>query len=107
MKHHLAHVQQWLDQLSPRAKDTDVYRLPGGLRVYVSTSNGWDRVAVHCARAQPTLSQIDHIRKLFFEDDELVQIFMPPKSRYSNPDHNTVILWHATTIQVPTPPVIA
>ena len=74
-----------LDALGIRSA---LYNLPSGLRCNIivgEDEDGWEHVSVElCARRLPTYSEMQHIKELFWDDEEMVVQIHPKKSEYVN-----------------------
>lgn len=81
----------------------DAYRIPNGygghacnaesLLVLASIDKGWEHVSVSSSNGIPTWGEMCKVRKLFWEDEELVIQFHPKKSEYVNLHPNCLHLW--------------
>lgn len=75
-----------------------------------STGGGWDHVSVEVKmrgslRRLPTWEEMCWIRKLFFEDEEIVVQYHPPKSQYVNVHPFVLHLWRDQRGAIPLPPL--
>ena len=65
-----------------------LYELPTGVRcslVIGENEEGWEHVSVElCARRLATWSEMQHIKELFWDDEEEVVQIHPKKSEYVN-----------------------
>jgi len=52
----------------------------------------------------PTWSEMCKIKDLFWNEDECVVQFHPPKSEYVNNHEHCLHLWKPTNFEIPTPP---
>lgn len=73
------------------------------VKVIASEGAGWDHVSVSTRHRCPTWEEMDHIRGLFFRDDETVMQLHVPRSAHINVHPFTLHLWrpHAATIPLP------
>lgn len=91
----------------------------GAFKVYVggrsffciaSNGGGWEHVSVSpCNRKRatpPTWAEMCEIKHMFFEDEEAVVQYHPPKSEYVNNHPYCLHLWRPTSQDIPTPPKI-
>lgn len=73
-------------------------------------NSGWEHVSVHGETARgiftPTWSQMCYIKDLFWDEEDCVVQFHPPKSQYVNHHKNCLHLWRKTNENWPTPPKI-
>lgn len=75
------------------------------LAVRVSDGGGWEHVSVSTKSRVPTWEEMCFIKDLFFEDEELVIQFHPPKSRYVNVHPHVLHLWKPIGRPLPFPPL--
>jgi hypothetical protein len=74
------------------------------LRVIASTGEGWDHVSVSMQRRIPTWIEMDYIRSLFFEEDEVVMQLHPAREHHINVMEYCLHLWRPQTEAIPLPP---
>ena len=75
---------------------------------------GWEHVSVSCrddnlgfpVSKMPTWNQMCQIKDLFWDTDECVIQFHPPKSEYVNQHQNCLHLWKKVGVNMETPPKI-
>lgn len=74
------------------------------LMIVASSGNGWDHVSVSRANRCPNWTELEHVRRLFFRDNETVmQLHVPPKDHISlHP--NCLHLWRPQQVEIPRPP---
>lgn len=75
----------------------------------VGTGGGWDHVSVRVqARGVPdrlpTWEEMCYVKSMFFDDEEAVVQFHPPKSRYVNIHPYVLHLWRPQGDEMPLPP---
>ena len=77
-----------------------------GQDVLVVASNGlgWEHVSVSRAVNPPHWSMMCEIKDMFWDAEEWVCQFHPPKSQYVNFVENCLHLWKPTRAEMPTPP---
>lgn len=63
------------------------------LTVIVSDKLGWDHVSVSLKDRVPTWYEMKYVKELFFDDDEIVVQFHPPKEKYVNFHSNVLHMW--------------
>jgi len=84
----------------------------GGRSFFVVASNGggWEHVSVSpCNKKRkscPTWDEMCAIRDMFFQPEERVVEFHPPKSEYVNQHPYCLHLWRYTAGEFPHPPMI-
>lgn len=74
-----------------------------------STGGGWDHVSVELKLRGvpdrlPTWEEMCYVKSLFFDDEETVVQFHPPKSRYVNVHPRVLHLWRRQSGEMPLPP---
>lgn len=70
---------------------------------------GWEHVSIsvqdHKGHLRtPVWSEMCHVKNLFWDDEESVIQFHPPRSEYVNHHPHTLHLWRPLGFVVPTPP---
>ncbi len=87
-----------------------VYVHGKGFFVVASNGGGWEHISVTLSSKRahrcPTWEEMCAIKKIFFEDEEVVVQYHPKKSEYVNNHEYCLHLWRPTTAEMPTPPVI-
>lgn len=63
-----------------------------------------DHVSVSLQKRCPTWAEMCWVKEQFFEDEELVIQYHPPKSKYINAHPNVLHLWRPRDIAIPLPP---
>lgn len=89
----------------------------GAFKVYIngrsffcvaSNGGGWEHVSVSpCNRKRatpPTWAEMCEIKHMFFEDEEAVVQFHPPRREYVNIHPYCLHLWRPTSQDIPRPP---
>ncbi len=74
------------------------------LRVIASNGEGWEHVSVSLEDRLPTWPEMCHIKGLFWDDEDCVVQFHPPKSEYVNCHPNCLHLWRKIGSEFETPP---
>lgn len=74
--------------------------------VIASNGGGWEHVSVSNEKHIPSWNVMSKIKDLFFNDDETVIQFHPPKSEYINNHNNCLHLWRNIRNETKTPPSI-
>ena len=82
------------------------YNLYGkrSLRVVASNSLGWDHVSVSLNHRTPTWEEMCEVKDIFFEPEEIVIQYHPPKSQYVNVHDYCLHMWKEQGIEVKLPP---
>jgi hypothetical protein len=76
------------------------------LRIIASNGDGWDHVSVSLPSRCPTWPEMDHVKRMFFKDDEVaMQLHVQVKDHISMHPH-TLHLWRSHNEKIPLPPII-
>jgi hypothetical protein len=77
------------------------------MRVIASSGEGWDHVSVSRKNRCPNWPEMEHVKRLFFRDDETaMQLHVPPSQHISFHPH-CLHLWRPNDGQeIPRPPSI-
>lgn len=75
-----------------------------GLRVIFSDGMGWDHVSVSVANRCPTWDEMCFVKDLFFDLEDAVIQFHPPRSHYVNVHPNCLHLWRDHQNRIALPP---
>ena len=86
-----------------------VFRVPsptGGhvLTVIASTGEGWDHVSVSLPNRCPNWPEMEHIKRLFFRDDETAMQLHVPPSDHIRVHPYCLHLWRPLSGEIPRPP---
>ena len=76
------------------------------LRVLASQDDDWDHVSVSLKNRCPNWEEMDYIKRLFFEDNELCVQFHVPVDRHISLHPFCLHLWRNKKIDYPLPPAI-
>lgn len=79
------------------------FRIHGGPG---DAGNGAFKVYVRKRATPPTWAEMCEIKHMFFEDEEVVVQYHPPKSEYVNNHPYCLHLWRPTSQEMPRPPKI-
>lgn len=84
-------------------------RLRHGQSVFVLASDGleWEHVSVSRKDRCPTWDEMCQIKAIFWDKDDCVVQFHPPKSEYVNNHPYCLHLWRPVDQAIPLPPSIA
>lgn len=74
------------------------------LRVIASDGLGWDHVSVSLPNRCPTWEELEHVRKLFFRDDETVMQLHVPVADHRSLHPYCLHLWRPQGVEIPRPP---
>ena len=77
------------------------------LRVIFSDGEGWEHVSVSTPTRTPNWAEMCFVKSLFWDDDDTVIQFHPPKSEYVNNHAFCLHLWRPNNgAVIPLPPSI-
>jgi hypothetical protein len=74
------------------------------MTVVASSGDGWDHVSVSRTNRCPNWPELEHVRKLFFRDDETVMQLHVPGKDHINLHPNCLHLWRPQNAEIPLPP---
>lgn len=74
--------------------------------IIASNGGGWEHVSVSNEKHTPSWKVMSKVKDLFFNDDETVVQFHPPKAEYVNIHQNCLHLWRSLEEDIKTPPTI-
>lgn len=79
-----------------------------GVTLKVIASNGldWDHVSVALSHRCPTWEEMEHVRELFFRDDETVMQLSVPRTEHINQHPYCLHWWRPQAATIPRPEVI-
>lgn len=75
------------------------------LIVVASDGGGWFHVSVSIPNRCPNWREMCFIKDLFFEPEDCVIQYHPPKSRHINDCNTCLHLWQPQNIEIPLPPI--
>lgn len=78
----------------------------GVLRVIAANADGWDHVSVSRKDRTPTWEEMEHIKRRFFKEDELVLQFHVPVKKHINFHSHCLHLWRSHDSDPLLPPVL-
>lgn len=73
------------------------------LRIYASSGTGWDHVSVSLLTRCPRWQEMEYIKRLFFEDDEVAMQLHVTSKDHINIHPNVLHLWRPLNISIPLP----
>jgi hypothetical protein len=98
----------------PRGMFIVPYRQTGkpNARLFVIASDGcdevpWEHVSVSRRSYCPTWEMMDHVKRLFWEREDLVVQFHPPRSQHINDHRFCLHLWRPLDGHIRLPPRVA
>lgn len=74
------------------------------LRVIASSGEGWDHISVSRQNRCPNWPEMEHIKRLFFRDDETAMQLHVPPSDHINVHPFCLHLWRPHGVEIPRPP---
>lgn len=75
------------------------------LHVIASFGGDWDHVSVSLPNRCPNWREMTFIKNLFFEPEDCVIQYHPPKSKYKNIHPHCLHMWRPHNIEIPLPPL--
>jgi hypothetical protein len=81
---------------------------PIGTRLLIIASDGmgWEHVSVSCKTRCPSWSEMCFVKDLFWDDEETVIQYHPPRSQYVDNCSHCLHLWKPIGMDIPLPPTI-
>ncbi len=76
------------------------------VRVIASDGLGWEHVSVSRRDRCPTWDEMCQVKALFWDEEDCVIQFHPPRSQYVNVHPNCLHLWRRKDVEFATPPSI-
>jgi len=76
------------------------------LRVIASNGEGWDHVSVSRERRTPNWLEMEHVKRLFFRDDECAMQLHVPETEHINCHPFCLHIWRPHAVDIPRPPNI-
>jgi hypothetical protein len=80
------------------------------VNIIASDGAGWEHVSVHMVingeQKTPTWPVMCMVKNLFWDDEDCVIQYHPPKSKYVNNHKHVLHLWKPAGFDIPTPPTI-
>jgi hypothetical protein len=68
----------------------------------------WEHVSIHAYRGSqqrtPTWKEMSYVKRLCWDEEDVVIQFHPKKSEYVNNHPHVLHLWRPTRAEIPTPP---
>lgn len=106
--------ERWRQRHGPLASDprfgnNGLFLVPGPrrwpLRVVASDGMGWEHVSVSLANRTPYWDEMCRIKDLFWDPEDLIVQYHPPRSQYVNHHPHCLHLWRPIGGQaIPMPP---
>lgn len=76
------------------------------LKVIASDGEGWEHVSVSLKNRDPNWRQMCFIKELFWDPEDCVVQYHPPRSQYVNQHEHCLHLWRPIKEALPIPPSI-
>lgn len=73
------------------------------LRIVASNGLGWDHVSVSLELRTPTWAELEHVKRIFFADDEVAMQLHVPASDHINVHEHCLHLWRPQAVPIPLP----
>ncbi len=70
------------------------------------SAKDWEHVSVSTQHRTPSWEEMNFVKNLFWEEEDCVVQFHPPKSEYINCAKNCLHLWRYVGFELPRPPKI-
>lgn len=74
--------------------------------VIASNGEGWEHVSVSLSYRTPNWEEMCYIKSLFWDEEDCVVQYHPPKSEYVNFHPFVLHMWRPTNQEIPRPPSI-
>ena len=74
------------------------------LKVVASSGDGWDHVSVSRENRCPNWTEMDHVKRLFFKDNEVAMQLHVPPDEHINFHPYCLHLWRPLDVEIPRPP---
>lgn len=75
------------------------------LRIIASNGGGWDHLSISRDHRTPSWRELEHVKRLFFRDDEVAMQLHVPPTDHVNIHANCLHLWRPHDAAIPMPPV--
>ena len=76
------------------------------LHVIASDGGGWEHVSVSREDRIPNWREMCHVKDMFWDAEDCVIQYHPPKSKYVNNHKFVLHLWRPIGVDVPMPPLV-
>lgn len=76
------------------------------LKVIASDQMGWEHVSVSTKVRTPTWGEMCFIKGIFWDEDDCVIQYHPPKSQYINNHPFCLHMWRPVDVEIPMPPQV-
>ena len=79
------------------------FLLPHGLFAIASDGLGWEHVSVSTKKKTPTWAQMCLVKNLFWDKEDVVIQYHPPKKEYVNNHEHCLHMWRPIELNIPVP----
>ena len=76
------------------------------IRIIASDGMEWEHVSVSLSKRVPTWEEMCYIKKIFWDEEDYVIQYHPPKSEYVNCHPFVLHLWRPIGTEIPRPPSV-
>jgi len=105
-----AHMEKWRVELPgyPPGDEQNgaIFWKPEGITVLFSNGLSWEHVSVSRKKRTPSWDDMHRIKELFWQPEDVVIQFHPPRSEYVNNHQHCLHLWRPMNGEIITPPSI-
>lgn len=74
------------------------------LHIVASVGEGWEHVSVSRVNRCPNWPELEHVKRLFFRDDETAMQLHVPAAAHINMHPYCLHLWRPIGVEIPRPP---
>lgn len=74
------------------------------MMVVVSNGDGWEHVSVSRMNRCPNWPEMEHVKRLFFRNDETCMQLHVPETDHISFHPNCLHIWRPTGVEIPRPP---
>lgn len=78
----------------------------GEILAIASSGGGWDHVSVSRPNRCPNWPEMEHVKRMFFKDDETAMQLHVPSADHISLHPNCLHLWRPHHVEIPRPPAI-
>ena len=76
------------------------------LKVIISDGLGWEHASVSAPGRTPTWGEMQYVKELFWEPEDVVMQLHPPESEYVDCHPYCLHLWRPLLAEIPVPPSV-
>ena len=109
-KHRITEGSEFATDVSYGNCGAFAFLINEGTAVFTIASDmfGWEHVSVHVQdeegnKRTPTWDEVCIVKDVFWDDEDCVVQYHPPKSNYVNMHPNVLHLWRPTDMELPIP----